>query len=117
MYPYPVFYSLIDSSTVSASTADTSNIRQDAVEIEKRLEKLLLLSQAMWELIKEKTDLTEKELAEKVTETDLRDGKLDGRYAKPLVKCNKCGSAICHKYHKCLFCGTPYEEETNFDKV
>lgn len=117
MDPYYVFDSLADSSVFKASTIETAIIRKDVDDLEKRLDKLLLLSQAMWELLKEKTNLTETDLAEKVTELDLRDGKIDGKYTKPLIKCSKCESAICYKYDKCLFCGTPYEKGETFDQV
>jgi hypothetical protein len=71
----------------------------------------------MWSLIQDKTDLTETDLLKRVTDIDLQDGKLDGKYARPIVKCKKCDSAISHQFRKCLFCGEEYTEGDVFSTV
>ena len=83
----------------------------------KHLDKLGLICQAMWTLIKEKTDLTDEDLMKMVTELDLKDGKLDGKYTKPPVDCPKCGAKMCRKFNRCLFCGEEYSEGSTFDTV
>ena len=50
--------------------------------VDMQLDRLTLVCQAMWELLRERTGLTESQLLAKVTEVDLRDGKLDGKYKK-----------------------------------
>ena len=82
-----------------------------------RLEQLGLVCQAMWTLIQEKTNLTEADLLNRVTELDLRDGVLDGRYVKLPVECRKCGAKVARKFNRCLFCGQPSPEATAFDTV
>ena len=91
--------------------------RYGVTELNNRLERLLLVSQAVWELLQETANLTEEDLFEKVTEIDARDGVEDGVYSRPLAKCRKCGSAICRKYVQCLFCGEPFESDTAFSEV
>jgi hypothetical protein len=83
----------------------------------KSFDKLSLICQAMWTLIKEKTDLTDEDLIKMVTELDLKDGVLDGKYTKPPVDCPKCGAKICRKFNRCLFCGEEYSEGSVFDTV
>ena len=83
----------------------------------EHLDKLLLICQAMWELVKEKTDLKDEDLLKMVTELDLKDGKPDGKYTKPPVDCPKCGAKICRKFNRCLFCGQEYSEGSAFDMV
>lgn len=83
----------------------------------EHLDRLLLICQAMWELIKEKTDLKDEDLLKMVTELDLRDGKPDRRYTNPPVDCPKCGAKICRKFNRCLFCGHEYSEGSAFDMV
>ncbi len=83
----------------------------------KELNKLTLICQAMWSLIEERTDLTEKDLLNRVTELDLKDGKLDGKYTTPPVDCPKCGAKICKKYNRCLFCGQEAPEGSAFNAL
>lgn len=83
----------------------------------KQLDKLGLVCQAMWSLIQEKTNLTERDLLDRVTELDLKDGVLNGKYLKPPVDCPKCGSKMSRKFNRCLFCGEEYTEGSAFDTV
>ena len=83
----------------------------------KRLEKLGLVCQAMWSLIQERTGLTEHDLLDRVTELDLKDGVLDGKYTKPPVDCPKCGAKMSRKFGRCLFCGEKSSEASAFDTV
>jgi len=83
----------------------------------EHLDKLLLICQAMWELVKKKTDLKDEDLLKMVTELDLKDGKPDGKYTKPPADCPKCGAKICRKFNRCLFCGQEYPQGSAFDMV
>ena len=83
----------------------------------EQLARLGLVCQAMWTLIRERTDLTEKDLLTRVTELDSRDGVLDGRYVKPPIECSKCGAKVARKFNRCLFCGQPSPEASAFDTV
>jgi hypothetical protein len=71
----------------------------------------------MWSLIQDKTVLTEEDLVKRVTDIDLKDGKLDGKYTNPIVKCKKCDAAISHQFRKCLFYGVEYTEGGAFPTV
>lgn len=84
---------------------------------DQRVDQLLLVVQAMWTLLQEKTGLTDADLIARVTELDARDGATDGRVIKPPVKCAKCGAAVSRKFNRCLFCGEPYREGSAFDTV
>lgn len=91
------------------ATADSS--KSQIQDVEARLEYLTLISQALWELLKKETKLKEKDLIEKIVEVDLKDGKIDGKITKPVVKCKKCGSPISIRLRKCLYCGQTYSEK------
>ena len=95
------------SATAPAGTA----------RVEQRLDQLLLVVQAMWSLLQEKTGLTDAELLARVTELDATDGTTDGRVTRPPVKCAKCGAAVARKFNRCLFCGEPYQAGSAFDTV
>jgi hypothetical protein len=92
-------------------------IDQTYVPYVKQLEKLGLVCQAMWSLIQERTDLTDADLLNRITELDLKDGVLDGKYTKPPVDCPKCGSKMSRKFNRCLFCGQACTDGSAFDTV
>jgi len=47
------------------------------------VERLLLITEALWRIVQEKHELPETELIKHITTLDLEDGKLDGRNQKP----------------------------------
>ena len=82
------------------SAMATGNLRKDT-------ERLYLIVQALWELLREKTDLTDEDLQKKVREIDLRDGREDGQdktQTRPSV-CQRCGRALEKGTAVCLWCG------------
>ena len=73
----------------------------------KNTERLYLVVQAMWELLKDKAGLTDADLDTKVQEIDMRDGRLDGldsTQTDPL-KCSQCGRTILSGQAQCSWCG------------
>ena len=73
----------------------------------KNTERLYLVVQAMWELLKEKAGLTDADLDAKVQEIDMRDGRLDGQdstQTAPLT-CRQCGRTILSGQAQCSWCG------------
>ncbi len=79
----------------------------------KNTERLYLVVQAMWELLKDKAGLTDADLDAKVQEIDMRDGRLDGQdstQTDPLT-CRQCGRTILSGQAQCSWCGTQAEGE------
>ena len=77
----------------------------------KNTERLYLVVQAMWELLKDKAGLTDADLDAKVQEIDMRDGRLDGQdstQTDPLT-CRQCGRTILSGQTQCSWCGTQAE--------
>lgn len=73
--------------------------------LEARIDKLTLVSMALWTLLKENTKLTEEDLLEKIKEIDLSDGKLDGKVRQNVSDCPQCGRVMSQKHRRCLYCG------------
>jgi ribosomal protein S27AE len=74
------------------------------------VERLLLITEALWSILKEKTDLKDEELIRRIAEIDQADGKLDGRKAKaPPRPCPHCQRVLAKHRPRCLFCGKPVE--------
>lgn len=72
---------------------------------EDRVERLALLTEALWVLLKEKTGATDEELLDKVREVDLSDGYLDGKVRRETVDCPSCGRTLAQRKNTCIYCG------------
>ncbi len=108
---------LADGVKYDARQTAEQTVEQTYLSYVKQLDKLGLVCQAMWSLIQEKTGLTEQDLLERVTELDLKDGVLDGKYIKQPVDCPNCGAKMCSKFNRCLFCGQECTDGSAFDTV
>ena len=101
--PHPFDQDPAQNMTVGETTA---RLTQDhARQTEERLERLLLVSAALWELLRERTGLTEEDLMAKVMEIDGRDGTLDGKLPQTPIACPDCGRAVYPRHQTCLYCG------------
>ena len=80
----------------------------EVAELQGEVERLLLITEALWRILKEKHGLEENELVKQITLIDLEDGKLDGRKPTAAPKpCPKCNRMLARNRPRCLFCGEP----------
>ena len=86
-------------------------------QLDVRVDRLLLVMDAMWELLAERTGETEADLLAKVQEIDARDGTVDGRRTTVARRCSSCGAAIGNERSSCAFCGHEEPGRTGFDGV
>jgi hypothetical protein len=106
-----------------AENATNANTRalNSAVENTRRMregiERLTLITQAMWELLHERTGLTEEDLFAKVEEVDLRDGVADGRVLLQRQNCPSCNRINSGKRASCIYCGTEISSPSVFNSV
>lgn len=60
----------------------------------------------MWQLLKEKTDLSNAALTEAILAVDASDGRSDGKLAAQPTECRSCGrKRLSSARHVCLWCG------------
>ena len=78
-----------------------------AVELmEYDIERLLMITEALWGLLKEQHGYTDADLIQRVASIDARDGRIDGRVAaSPPRPCPHCGRIVERKRPRCLYCG------------
>jgi hypothetical protein len=100
--------------SMAEAPAPKSQAQPDAMphirELHHQIERLTLLNQALWELLRTKISLTDQELEQKIHEIDVRDGIEDGRMTKTALKCPTCGRVSSSKHWKCLYCGQEFEK-------
>jgi len=69
-----------------------------------------MINEALWELIRDRHGLTEKDLHDKLYEVDMRDGILDGKHQRKSVKCPNCGHTVSPRHPACIYCGQVIDE-------
>lgn len=92
----------------ASQTAD--RLHTEVLRLEAKIDGLALVCQALWELVRQETGLQDADIAKKVAEVDLRDGKRDGRIMAKPVSCAKCGRPTPTRQRTCIFCGAPVEQ-------
>jgi hypothetical protein len=111
----------LENQIDSLSHVARSNALEETANYHKRLNRrfnqLVLTNHAMWELLSERLNVSEKELLEKISEIDLRDGVHDKRYNPPPVDCPQCDAKIAREFNRCLFCGYEPEDSGTFTQI
>jgi len=89
------------------AAGEASQARLDVEDVKLDVEKLLMITEAMWVILKEQLGYDDDELIRRIEEIDMRDGVLDGK-VKATVNpdCPECGRKLIGKRPKCLYCGT-----------
>ena len=116
------YYGLRDSARVvsaerTAGRADSKATRAEMElnQLERHVERISLASQAMWELVRERTGATEEELEAKMLEVDGRDGAVDGKIAVSVLVCKACGRNTNSRRDNCIMCGAPIKRAHKFE--
>lgn len=90
----------VASRTQLRSRSNTTDINY----VDKKLDNLILITQAIWELLEE-NGITESQLEKKIKEIDLRDGLEDGKVGTGLKECPDCGKRPKIRRANCFWCG------------
>jgi hypothetical protein len=95
----------IGSATVTANLAasDAQAHESSLADLSNRFERLALVTNALWELLAERTHLSDEDLLAKIHEIDRR--VRDGSAAGSPRSCSKCGHASAGQRTTCLYCG------------
>ena len=84
-------------------TADRTSRAQDMLE--EKVESLALTCQALFEILAERSGVTQEQLDAKIEEIDMRDGVRDGKLRQKPMVCNDCGRHTSRKRKRCMYCG------------
>jgi len=93
---------------------------QSATEIRyltDRVDRLSLICMAMWSLMRDKTDLTEEDLMQRVKMLDLMDGQEDGKASRTVSQCTACNRPMNARHKRCIYCGSEKVIDCAFDTL
>jgi hypothetical protein len=93
------------SQEASRASRQASTANDEIKFVKADVEKLLMITEALWTLLKDQHGYSDEDLVKQVEEIDLRDGRLDGKVASAPRKCPSCNRAISRKRSACLYCG------------
>ena len=88
----------------------TLETRSEVRELQRQVERLAMLNQALWEILRERLGLTDADLEAMAYEVDMRDGVADERITAQAVRCPNCGRVNNSRHAKCLYCGQLFEK-------
>lgn len=100
----------VPSRQTSSVSPNLANVPSQIKDLEHEVERLRLLSQAMWELLREKLGVEDADLEKKAQEIDLRDGIQDEKISRVPLRCPRCGRISSSRHWKCLYCGLEFEK-------
>lgn len=113
-----MLWDIYQDSKISANSANVSRAALDAQQsihrLESKIDSLALTCQAMWEILRDRTDIDEEQLMAKMKEIDLRDGSADGKMGTGGKPCPSCGRMLSRRRTSCLYCGEDVGKEHVF---
>lgn len=94
--------------TIGVSDALAERALQESQRVRADIERMMMICEALWDILREQHGYSDEELFRRITEIDLRDGRADGRVApSPPVHCEACGHVVSKHRPICLYCGKP----------
>lgn len=96
---------------------EVRSVETHVAHLEIQVEKLILVNQALVELLIAKLGMSEAEIIDKVIEVDLRDGTQDGRMNGAPTKCTECGRPVNPNKKRCLYCGHQTPPSSILDRI
>lgn len=91
------------------------SVRSEINTLNRRLNSLTLCCQALWELLRDNTSLTDEDLRAKIREVDARDGQLDQQIGAQQTACPICGRQANTRRKTCVFCGAELNKPHIFE--
>ncbi|MEZ5384196.1 MAG: hypothetical protein R3F13_01645 [Prosthecobacter sp.] len=101
--------------TAERAMSKADRFAADLANVQRQMARLSLACQAMWELLRDRSDLTEEDIEAKIREIDARDGQVDGRIGTTLSDCPSCGRPTNSRRSSCLMCGAPLKRPHQFE--
>ncbi len=108
------YYQMVSTQAqdeASAAAREARGAQESVQSLRRDVDRLLLITEALWTLLKQQHGFTDDNLTKVVNEIDLEDGVLDGKPAKaPPRPCPTCGKMVAAHHTLCIYCGTVVPE-------
>lgn len=113
--PFANIFGSVPGAPIASNTSQTAGRTTQSSEqmrlLERRIDRLTLLCQALWELLREQLNLTDEQLESIAAEVDARDGVQDGVQSEHPVRCGRCGRINSSRRNSCLYCGLEFQRD------
>lgn len=105
--------------TISSNSTPqpTSELDRRVLDLEDRVDRLVITCMAMWSLVQQHAPCTEEDLMERIKQIDLLDGQPDGKITRQIVRCSTCNRVMSPRHRKCIYCGAERLIATAFDPL
>jgi hypothetical protein len=97
------------AASAGAFAGETSRV----LDVNERLDRLVIVVEAMWSLLEE-SGFTKEQLDERIEAMDAADGVADGRVQREKLRCPNCDSVVVDGIGRCQICGTEVGEVSPF---
>lgn len=99
-----------NSATATAAESEAREARTDVELFKHDLDRLLMITEALWTLMKQEHGYTDEVLTKLIGEIDQRKVTPDGATVKdPAVACPSCGRPNLANRTFCIYCGKPIQ--------
>lgn len=100
-----------------AAQSEAARVAAQIQTLQRKADTLALACQALWEILRERTDLTDSDLIARMQAIDQRDGTADGRMTPMPVECPSCKRRTNSQRGECLYCGTRLPGRQIFEQL
>ncbi len=105
------------STSAAGARLKPDDLDFEVRRLQRRVDRLVLASQAMWELLREHTELGDEDLTARIHEIHLRDGVSSEGQSRKTVICPECRRPSASKLATCLYCGADFPDAALFDTI
>ena len=100
------------------ASRDARDASESVARLQASVDRLALVCQAMWSLVKDNTPLSEEDLTAKVKEMDRMDGQSDGMLSRQVgIACTVCKRPNNRRQRQCMYCGAELFGDSAFDTL
>lgn len=105
---FGMFMGMAAAAQASSADAEARRAVANVENLEARVDRLALLCESLWTIIRDELKITDEALLDRVTEIDLTDGRLDGKVNRSsALTCHKCSRTISRRFANCMYCQAP----------
>jgi len=102
-------------ATANSAKSKAESLEREVLYLSKRVERLSLACQALWEILRETSQMEDDQIVTRMEEIDLRDGSMDGKITRRPIACLVCKRMGNSARTECLYCSAPLPRENIFE--